>query len=138
MGRLRWWELTALAVGGAATLWGVYAITGSVLAQILALFALLIPQRLLARRAAAARPFPPYPGRPPEERPVHKAVLFVAAIGVVLALQIGLARSTEALFGFEPGAWFWFWVCFAVPLMVIGNRYGVQPQDGETDTPVAN
>jgi hypothetical protein len=110
------------AAGTLIGLWAVGQAWGSSLLQWLALMASVEVWGALAKSAAITRPLPPTPQPPPGTR----WWLLLLVLLADLALLVGLGLASKELLGFEPGPWFWFFLCFVVPLLATINWFGTQ------------
>jgi hypothetical protein len=119
VGRVPWAILGIFCVAVAAFLWGIYEASGSALLQWLAMMAAAVLWDAVAAHAAESRPLPPAPEIP---SPTKYWLLGLILAGD-LALLLGLAWGSEALLGFEPGFWFWFFLCYLVPLIALANKF---------------
>ncbi len=106
----------------------VWALTGSYWLQALALNGCIPAYRLLTRRAAKTRPFPPYPDPPPPQRPtIVKLGVGGAAVAVMAGITVGLGYGLADL-GLYPGVWAVFFLGFALPFLALANHFGTQPK----------
>jgi hypothetical protein len=127
VGRVSWAAFGAFSIGTLFALWGVYEVSGSPLLQWLLLLISATIWGALASRAAKTRPLP----LTPQPEPPTKPWLVALIVGADIALLVGVASAGEGL-GFQPGFWFWFFLCLAVPFLAVTNWFGTQRSPART------
>src|SRR6266496_4000060 len=126
IGRIAWPLFGAIFLAQIAILWGTYALTGSNAVQGLLMVALSFTWTPFQRRAARTRPFAPLPD--PAPRPSPKGIpVLIAAVVISLGIQWLLYRGLAKI-GVYPGVWVFFMLGFLLPVVVLINRYGRQPE----------